>query len=130
MLLFRSMKEDADGAPAVGASGRLLGVRPGNAATPDVLAAASTDLVGPGQGGMSVAPGDPLYLQRHRRPPSLGGTGQDPVWCIEEDDLGPDLIFRQDRVTHGVIEASRTMTLQELQDALAATRSRWRLYRR
>jgi hypothetical protein len=128
MRLFRGMKEEAVGLPAVGPSGRMLGVRPGDAPTPDVLAIDPTDLVQPGQGGMSVAPGDPRHLQRHRRPPSLGGTGQDPVWWIEDNDLGPDLIFRQDRATHGLIEASRPMSLQELQDALAATRPRWRLY--
>lgn len=122
------MKEDVDGLPTVGPSGRMLGVRPGGAPTPDVLALRPADLVPPGQGGMSVAPGDPALLLRHRRPPSLGGTGQDPVWYIEVDDLGPDLVFRQDRVTHGLIEPSRPMALQEFQDALAATRSRWRLH--
>src|SRR6059058_2366777 len=68
MRLYRSMKEAADGFPAVGSSSRLLGVRPGNAPTPDVLAVAPSDLVLPGQGGMSVAPDDPANLPRHLRP--------------------------------------------------------------
>lgn len=67
------------------------------APTPDVLAVNASDPVLPRQGGMSVAPNDPLNLQRHRRPASLGGIGRDPVWYIEADDLGPDLDFRQDR---------------------------------
>src|SRR5437870_13410912 len=100
MRLYRSMKEAADGFPAVGPSSRLLGVRPGNAPTPDVLAVAPSDPVLPGQGGMSVVPDDPANLPRHLRPASLGGTGRDPVWYIETDDLGPNLVFRQDRATH------------------------------
>jgi hypothetical protein len=87
-----------------------------------------SDIVQPGQGGLSVAPDDPLQLQRHRRPASLGGTGRDPVWYIEIDELGPDLGFRQDRPGHGLIEPIRPLTLQEFQDALAGTRYRWELY--
>jgi hypothetical protein len=116
------MKEVADSLPAVGPSARMLGVRPGNHTTPDVLAVHATDKVLPGQGGMLVAPDDPMNLQRHRRPVSLGGTGRDPVWYIEIEDLGPDLIFRQDRQTHGLIEPKRPLELEEFQDALAATR--------
>jgi hypothetical protein len=127
MQLFRSMKEDVDGLPVVGATGRTLGVRPGNAPTPDVLAISAHDLVMPGQGGISVAPHDPMHLLKHRRPSSLGGTGLDPVWYIETDDLPPDLQFRQDSVTHGVIEPVCAMTLQKFEDALAASRSNWKL---
>ncbi len=128
MRLFRSMKEASDGLPTVGPSGRMLGVRPGTTPTPDVLAVQATDLVMPDQGGMSVAPDDAMHLLKHRRPSSLGGTGQDPVWYIEGSELGPDLRFRQDRRTHGVIEPAQPMTLQEYQVALAGTRSRWQLY--
>lgn len=127
MRLYRSMTEAQDGMPAVGPSGRMLGVRPGNAPTPDVLAVNASDPVLPRQGGMSVAPNDPLRLQRHRRPASLGGIGRDPVWYIEADDLGPDLDFRQDRTGHGLLEPNRRMTLGEFQLALAASRTRWRL---
>ncbi len=122
------MKEEPDHLPAVGPSARTLGVRPGNSITPDVLATNSTDMILPGQGGMSVAPDDPHNLERHRRPASLGGTGRDPVWYIEIEDLEPDLYYRQDRPTHGVIEPKHGMTLQEYQDALAGTRSKWKLF--
>lgn len=128
MRLFRSMKEDADGLPMVGPSGRMLGVRPGSAATPDVLASQANDTVLPNHGGMSVAPDDPMHLLKHRRPPSLGGIGQDPVWYIEVADLPVDLQFRQDRLTHGVIEPAQTMTLAEFEMALEATRSQWKLH--
>jgi hypothetical protein len=79
---------------------------------------------------MSVAPADPVSLPKHRRPPSLGGTGLDPVWYIEIDDLGSDLLFRQDSLTHGVIEPARSMTLQQYQEALERSRGRWKLYSR
>ena len=128
MQLFRSMKEDVDGLPLVGASARTLGVRPGTSRTPDVQASHPLDLVLPGQGGLSVAPDDPMHLERHRRPASLGGIGRDPVWYIETDDLAPDLQFRLETATHGVIEVSRPMMLQEFQDALAATRTKWRIH--
>jgi hypothetical protein len=128
MRLFRGMKEEADGFPAVGPSGRMLGVRPRSHPTPDVLANDPNDSVLPGGGGMSVAPNDPVHLHRHRRPSSLGGTGPDPVWYIDEEDLDPELRFRQDKATHGVIEPAQPMTLAELQNALARTRALWKLY--
>jgi hypothetical protein len=59
---------------------------------------------------------------------SLGGTGRDPVWYIEMVDLGPDLNFRQDRPTHGLIESKRPLSLQEFQNALAGTCPNWKLY--
>ena len=128
MEVFRSMKEAPDGFPVVGAGGRLLGVRPGNHPTPDVLEVNPDDIVGPGSGGLSVAPLDPVYLQKHRRPAGLGGTGHDPVWCMETTQLGRDLQFRQDRQDHGVIEASRAMTLQQLELALTCTRQLWTVH--
>jgi hypothetical protein len=128
MLLYRSMIEVAHGFPAAGPGGRMLGVRPGSSANPDVLATDPADMVLPGQGGMSVAPGNPIYLPKHRRPASLGGLGQDPVWYIDSGDLEADLCFRQDRPGHGLIEPKWPMTLQEYQDALTRTRSRWKLH--
>src|SRR5262249_50733978 len=47
---------------------------------------------------------------------------------IEETDVGTELCFRQDRPTHGLIEPTQAMTLQEFQDALARTRSVWKLH--
>jgi hypothetical protein len=128
MRLYRSMKEAQDGLPAVGPSGRLLGVRPGNSATPDVLAVNPSDPVLPGQGGMSVAPDDPLNLQKHRRPASLGGIGRDPVWYIETDHLGSDLEFRLERPGHGLIEPKRAIALGLFQAALAGLRPQWKLH--
>lgn len=118
------MREEADGAPRIGPSSRALGARPGI----DVPALASNDVVLTGQGGISVSPLDPSNLPMHRRPRSLGGRGDDPVWSIEVSDLGPELCYRPDPDNpsrHGFIEPSGPTTLQEFQDALASTRQRW-----
>jgi hypothetical protein len=122
-LLFRSMQEDGNGLPAPGCSARHLGVRPGF----DVPAVLPTDLVQPGQGGMSVSPDDPMNLPYFRRPPTLQGTGKDPVWEIEVTRLGPDLVYRADPnlAGHGFVEAARTMTLAEYEQALTATQPFW-----
>jgi hypothetical protein len=77
---------------------------------------------------MSVAPDDPMRLPRHRRPASLGGIGQDPVWVLELDDLGPDLRYRPDSPTHGLIEPNAPVAFQDYVTALIALRSRWRLH--
>jgi hypothetical protein len=128
MRLFRSMREDADGLPRVEATARGLGVRPGPKPRGDVDAIQLDDQILPGTGGMSVVPDDPMNLLRHRRPASLGGTGPDPVWYIELDDLDAELRFRPDRPTHGLIEPSDPTALREFQQLLANTRARWNLH--
>lgn len=128
MKLFRAMREAADGLPVVGPTARTLGVRPVPHPNADVAASYPTDLVYPGGGGASVAPDDPMHLPPMRRPRSLGGSRNDPVWMIESDDLGPDLGFRRDNSVHGTIVPARTMTLAEFARALADTRTRWTLY--
>lgn len=121
--LYRGMKADPNGLPAIGPSARTLGVRPGI----DVPAVRPSDSVSPGQDGLSVTPDDPMQLPLIRRPAAFGGTGRDPVWMIDEADLGTDLVYRSDpnRAAHGFIEPSRMMTLDEYQRALAATQPRW-----
>jgi hypothetical protein len=86
------------------------------------------ETVYPGQGGISVSPDDPMNLPFFRRPPVFQGTGHDPVWAIDETDLGPDLIYRPDltNVGHGFLEPARPMTLSEYQQALAQTRDLWK----
>jgi hypothetical protein len=124
-LLYRTMREDTDGMPFVAPSARGLGARPGT----DVPALADHDHVNPGEGGPSVAPDDPNNLLRSRRPLWLGGTSRDPLWVIDSDDLGPDLVYRPDpaRPTeHGFIEPAQQVELVEYQRLLAATRPLWR----
>lgn len=125
MKLFRAMREAADGLPEVGTAANHLGVRPGGTRHSDVGAIDARDPVAPGGGGLSTVPDDPRHLIRFHRPPSLGGSGKNPVWAIDADDLGPDLIVRMDTPSHALVEPSRAMTLQSYQQALAATRGRW-----
>ena len=126
MKIYRAMTPDADGLPQVGRSARQLGVRPlDRLPHNDVSATSLEDLVNPGE-GMSAAPNDPANLGKNRRPPQVnGGTGKDPVWVIDTAELGPKLEYLQDKPTHGVVGPNVPMTLQDLEQALAATRARW-----
>jgi hypothetical protein len=119
------MQRDDDGYPVVGESARRLGVRPEIDVEPD-----ADSIVQPVRGGMSVSPGHPENLPRHRKPPEWGGTGLDQVWEISEEELGDRLVYRPDPDqpdVHGFIEPNRPMTFAEYQDALAGTRLKWRL---
>ena len=80
------MRATPEGRPACAATERTLGVRP-----PIDIPVDSSGFVPPGTGGLSVAPEAPTNLPRHRRPQEYDGTGQDPVWGIQEGALGPYL---------------------------------------
>jgi hypothetical protein len=124
-LVFRSMKQDADGFPVMESNGRGLGIRPGI----DVSATQDYDPVPSGEGGISISPGDPLHLPRHRRPAALQGTGKDPVWVLDSADLDPELCFRPDPTNsarHGFLEPAHLLTLVEYQQAIARTRTLWK----
>ena len=126
--LFRGMQQDTDGGPVVGESARRLGAR----RAIDIEVGQSS-LVQPAAGGMSVSPGSPENLPRHRKPPEWGGTGLDHVWEILSEELGTKLLYRPDPAhpeTHGFVEPSSPMTFEEYQDALAESRRKWRLVER
>ncbi len=118
-LMYRGMTEDG-AFPKVGDSARTLGVRLGVDITPG-----PGGFVMPGTGGMSVAPKTPMNLPPFRRPRVLLGTSKDPVWGICTGLLGPDLLFRQDSPTHGMIEPAFPMPVSRYQSALSETRGRW-----
>jgi hypothetical protein len=116
------MKEAADGLPATGDTFGQLGVRPFRAnRRGDVLAAAPTDTVRPGEGGMSVAADSPGNLPAHMRPPAA----QHPIWEIDDTHLGEGLAAHPAGPPHYHVGPAREMTLAELQALLAATRTRW-----
>ena len=79
-------------------------------------------------GGLSVSLGSPLRLPAHRRAPAYGGSGRDPVFELDEDDLEEGLAVRVDPEdsTHAFIEPAEEMLLAHLQERLEATRPRWR----
>jgi hypothetical protein len=120
-MAYRAMREDSAGGPVVGPTARTLGVRPAI----DIPVAAGQ--VQPNNGGMSVSPDRAANLPPLRRPPAYGGSGKDPVWCLDLDHLGGDLQFRQDSPAHGLIEPARARSLDELQEALAKTAPWWKM---
>jgi hypothetical protein len=123
IVLYRAMIADSDELPVTGPTARTLGVRPSIDITVDGLG-----WVDPGSGGMSVAPNDPMYLPRHRRPPEMGGTGKDPIWSIRVSDLSRSLVFRSDPFSpsvHGFVEPAVRMIFEEFQSALADSRRLW-----
>jgi hypothetical protein len=119
-IVYRAMREDSNGAPMVGPSARMLGVRP----SIDIPVIAGQ--MQPNTGGMSVALDRPENLHPLRRPPTYGGTGKDPIWRLDVASLGKDLQFRPDSPTHGLVEPARSMTIDEFQRALEATKPFWK----
>jgi hypothetical protein len=123
MRCYRGMRAAPDSLPETGASARTLGARPGT----DIPIDAIGD-VSPRTGGMSVAPHTPRNLPPHRRPPEFGGSGRDPVFGIDTENLGQDLAYRPDPANpggHGFIEPSRPMSQDDYQTALHGTRPLW-----
>jgi hypothetical protein len=118
--VYRAMKESPSGGPCISPSARALGVRPGV----DITIVGGC--VGPGDGGLSVAPDTSANLPIHRRPTSLGGTGKDPVWELDVDAISGPLQFQQDRPTHRLIGPSRSMGIEDYEAALADTAPLWR----
>ena len=118
--LYRGMKAGPDNLPELGESARTLGVRPGD----DIPV--NDDLVSPGTGGMSVSP-DPYKLPPFRRSREFGGRSSDAVFALDESELGPNLLYDEDRPgEHGTVQPAQEMTYDEYRRALEATRSRWR----
>jgi hypothetical protein len=123
-MLYRGMKTDpVDGMPLAEPTARGLGVRPGIDIHVDDFG-----LVDAGSGGMSVSSDAIENLPRHRRPHEHGGWGDDPVWEIDEDGLDGLLTYAVDDAlpTHGFVEPTYQMPLEDYQLALAETRQLWR----
>lgn len=117
MRVLRGMRADqADGLPAIGETGRYLGVRPGV----DILVAPD-GFVDSGTEGMSVVPPPVENLVDHRRPPDFGGTGKDPGFELDTEDLPEG---------HGFIEPARRVSFEEYRRAIHQTRTLWRRLRR
>lgn len=124
--LYRVMFPDDDGLPRVSRAPHCLGVRVLNPMPPnDIYPQGDPPEVMPEQGGMSVTPDDPnriyiLFLKRaidERRP--------ERVWCLQQGDLGEDLALRFTSEFHATVEPVRSMSLEEYEKALAATRPFW-----
>ena len=127
--IFRGMKADpADGLPIVGDHKAKLGVVVGPGPLDDVAPTAAGTVI-PGTGGMSVAD-DPLKLPAHRRPKSLAGTANHPVFRFPVANLPNTLSLRQDEPltdqNHYVVEPAEEVAVGDFKAALGATRGGWR----
>jgi hypothetical protein len=123
------MQADGD-RPALGASWKTLGVRPGVGPRTDIPVD-DEGLVAPGTGGMSVTPDDPMRMLERTPwllPKSLGGKGRYPLWSIAEREIGPGLVYRSDPddpYRHGFIEPARRVPFVEYQELIEGTRDLW-----
>jgi len=117
------MREDADGYPVVGRSGRTLGVRI-EGPTPDIPFAEDGS-VAPATGGMSVALDLARNLPKPRLPKTLGGEGRDPVFRMSAETLPAALIVRPDRYPHGCVEPRSRCPLTQFESDLSGTRPWW-----
>lgn len=123
MIVCRGMMEDEDGLPKIGATSRCLGARPGV----DIRVFDSGSVFSTLQ-GMSVSPAPPENLPHHRRPPEFDGTGKDPVFAMDTDELPEEMEYLSDPkkpATHGFIRPAYTMTFEHYQRALHETRELW-----
>lgn len=127
-MYFRSMTPAEDGLPSVGRSARKLGIRVPQDVKPD-----AAGVVGPGAGGMSVAPDSVWNLPHHRRPLGMGrgstGPRQDHVFSVQPAPLRDNgLMARPDPVApglHAIVEPVQRVLLEDFERSLAATRPHW-----
>jgi hypothetical protein len=117
------MIEANDGLPLLAPSARGLGIR----RDVDIPVDEFGD-VEPGDEGMSVTASSLSDLPEFRRPAELGGTGKDPVWEMDSDELPPRLTVVSDDEdpTHALIAPAESMTIEEYEGAIAETRAFWR----
>jgi len=141
-LYYRGMAEQ-NGKPKIGRSARLLGVRPGIDVNIEQMPVGYLDEQGyllaeserevrrelvtvaiRDTKGMSVSLSIEA-LPAFRKPPQFGGTGKDPLWQIDDNDIAGDLQAIQDSPTHVSILPRVTMSLERYELALASTQNNW-----
>jgi hypothetical protein len=129
-LYYRAMTPETDNLPKIGRSSRMLGVRVPEDITPD-----EKGIVGPGMGGMSVAPNSIWNVPNHRRPRGMrmGSTGRPDDYMyslagtsIPVDKLGVRLDPNRPE-KHALVEPTVSVDLQRYELDLASTRCDWRL---
>jgi hypothetical protein len=115
------MKADSDGKPLVGDGSMMLGVRPSDPAYPtrrfDVPAVAGSDVVHPGDGGLSCY-SDVAAIKIQSKKLEL--------WSIDTADLPASLTAQDAGDPHFHVEPTGAVTLDEFQDLLAGTRDLWK----
>lgn len=121
MKLYRVMKVDADGLPMIGTRRNMLGVRPTDPTNTNPKRKFDVDAV---IGSDPVLPGTKKGLSVSVATGGFQPTRDEALWEVE-DDLLADFAAIPDRPPHHVLEPRRAMTLDEYQDALAATQYLW-----
>jgi hypothetical protein len=136
--MYRAMTRDEDGKPLIGATARTLGVRirPEREAGGDIPIVEG--FVTSGTGGMSVSPEWWLLpvWRIPRRYDILGkgfvgqGKVEDACWrmgdgSFTDGTVSDRLRLSVDKPTHGTLQPSERMHIDEYQAALAETRDSW-----
>lgn len=132
--VFRSMLE-SEGKPLVGDEAKMLGVRVPPHPQADV-AVDNFGMVHPGIKGMSVGPRwqdlPPHLIPKRLNRSNVEARGRNTLVCFRLGDgsfvsggIDSQLSLVVDRPTHGCVGPSTTMSVEDLQMALAATREMW-----
>jgi len=128
--IYRAMIEE-NGLPRLAASATALGIRKGKDITADQTDRVHRPAFQPrGKNGLSCSrtiaalPGFALSVE-------WGGSNvKTVVWCIEEADLGPELIAQDDAIPgknrHVSIGPAGTMAYDDFVRAIEATRAKWK----
>src|SRR5215216_6829289 len=102
--LYRTMRADVDGRPVLGREFSTLGVQIfGDYADVRVL---DDGTIMPASGGMSAFV-DPRKMPKSLRPRTLTekpGESPHPIFRLGEAELPEELLFRRDKVHHGLVE--------------------------
>ena len=141
-LLYRSMRAE-NGKAKVGRSPRLLGVRLGadidvvkmpreflddrgylRPSEEQINSGNLVDVVLRNNKGMSTCLSIEA-LPTFRKPPEFGGTGKDPLWQLDDDQIVGDIEAVRDGDTHVSIMPRQTMLLEKYETALANTQKDW-----
>ena len=126
--VFRAMRQDPDGLPAVADAANALGVRLGTDIDVDHYNNAIVN-----HKGMSVAPrrrDAPIF----RIPRRLGGQGSNSTWCFkagtgafQQAAFAAGLELLPDSPTHGVVRPTQLVQLVQYEADLVATRAAWQI---
>lgn len=129
-LIYRTMLREG-ASPKVGPSKKELGVKLGSGRHDDVAPDAEAN-VGPGMGGMSVAPhweDLPTHrIPRRLRPKCAEAAGSDNCFCwrmgsgpFENSAVNEQLNLFVDSIHHGTVQPGTTMSAKSFQQALCHT---------
>lgn len=128
--LNRAMLCAEDNLPVLGDTREHLG-----ALFPGDIAPDAEGMVEPNQGGMSIYWGNPRHMPKSRRPRSLGGEGEHPLFQASEDYLPATLVVDRDGerkkkpTKHATVQPRVRCHHSHYQDSLHGTRLLWQLHR-